>query len=41
MAQDEALRDGAIMKSLSEELQSIQQSLEPLYEHLEEAIELN
>ena len=41
MALDEALRDGTVMKSLSKELESMQQSLEPLYEHLEEAIELN
>ena len=41
MAQGEALRDGTVMKSLSKELESMQQSLEPLYEHLEEAIELN
>ncbi len=41
MAKEEALRDGGIMKGLSDELGAVQQSLEPLYNHLEEAIELN
>ncbi len=41
MAQDEALRDGEVMKKLSDELATVQLSLEPLYEHLEEAIEMN
>ena len=41
MAVDEALRDGSIMKGLSDELVTMQQALEPLYAHLEEAIELN
>ena len=41
MAQEEALRDGSTMKGLSDELGAVQQSLEPLYKHLEEAIELN
>ncbi len=41
MTQEEALRDGTVMKGLSDELATRQQSLETLYEHLEEAIELN
>ena len=41
MAQEEALRDGGVMKGLSDELGTVQQALEPLYNHLEEAIELN
>ncbi len=41
MALDEALRDGSVMKGLSDELATMQHALEPLYAHLEEAIELN
>ncbi len=41
MGLEATLRDGDLIKKLNAELESLQNSLEPLYEHLEEAIEMN
>ena len=41
MGLEATLRDGDLIKNLNAELESLQNSLEPLYEHLEEAIEMN
>jgi hypothetical protein len=41
LALPEVLRDGAAVKQLSSELTEIEQRLPSLYEHWEEAVELN
>ncbi len=37
----EVLRDGAKMKQLHSELQTTEENLQRLYEHYEEALEMN
>ena len=38
---EQTLRDGELVKKYNQELQEVQSTLEQLYEHLEESLELN